>query len=1109
MTEESLFREALAKTDKRERSAFLHQACAGQPELRAKFEAELAGHQLSAPEAGRPTNGGADTAASDRGAPSDDATVNADPDAALETSPISNSGSSSSSMTAELPGRLEPGSGAVVAGRYILQEKIGEGGMGEVWIAKQTEPVKRNVALKVIKPGMDSRAVVQRFEHERQALAILEHPNIAKVLDGGLTPTGQPFFVMELVSGLSLTRFCDERRLTLRERLDLFVPICQAVQHAHQKGIVHRDLKPANILVVVVDGKPVPKVIDFGVAKATAGKLTDESLSTQFGAIMGTLEYMSPEQAGFSGLDIDTRADIYSLGVILYEVLTGLRPIDTTRMRNAALTEMIRVIREEEPSKPSTRLSTEPSLPSLAAVRQIEPRKLMELLKGDLDWVVMKCLEKSRDRRYESASDLARDLHRFLNGDPVEACPPSASYRLAKFARKHRVALITAGAFAVLLLAATVVSAGLAYWADRERFRATRAESKARDERDRAIKAEGQAREERDRAVNAQAKTRVEADKVKAINEFLTNDLLTQAEPENNAVEDNVTLVQVIDRAAEKVASRFAGQPEIEFAVRESLGGAYHGLSSWKKAEQQYRALRELARRPGADPAQVYRVEGNLAHVLSHRGMVDEETLAMARSSAEGLARVLGPDDPELLDARNNLAIAYLNAEKPALAVEQLEPTRKLSESKLGIDHPDTLRTRHNLACAYDAAGRTEDAIALLESTLKLMEAKLGPNHPGTIMTRSRLAGYGSRSGSEKGLALLEKTLTEQQAKLGPLHPGTIGTRNSLANAYAGAGRIKDAIAVLEVTLKYRDSKTGADSPEILNTWNNLALIYEGAGRVDESIALLETTLKRKEALLGPQHSDTIRTRLNLAKSYVQTSQSERAIPLYELSLKQNEAKLGRDHRETVAIVHDLAHALDEDRSTEAEPLFRRALEFYRTSEGPDGPLTLDLTRDLALTMDALGRHSEAQPLFRELLARRRAKSPADALALGGALSAYAWNLLAQGKWAEAEPILRECLAIREKAEPDLWTTFNARSMLGAALLGQKKYAEAEPLLHRGYEGLKQREESMAGAAKRRLTEAAERLVRLYDETGKPGEAAKLRAKLDVKKPAQPSRVPK
>ncbi len=329
---------------------------------------------------------------------------------------------------------------------------------------------------------------------------MMDHPNIAKVLDGGVAPSGQPFFVMELVNGLSLTKFCDDAKLTPKERLELFVPICQAIQHAHQKGIVHRDLKPANILVTLVDARPVPKVIDFGVAKATGGKLTDESLSTQFGSIVGTLEYMSPEQAGFSAIDIDTRADIYSLGVILYELLTGLRPLDAKRLRQAALTEMIRVIREEEPTKPSTRLSTDESLPSLAALRQTEPRRLMGMLRGDLDWVVMKCLEKQRERRYETANGLARDVERYLSGDPVEACPPSAAYRLRKFARKHRAALATAGAFTALLAVATVVSTASA-------VRATRAERQAKIEADhataeanRAILAEEEIRAERDRA---------------------------------------------------------------------------------------------------------------------------------------------------------------------------------------------------------------------------------------------------------------------------------------------------------------------------------------------------------------------------------------------------------------------------------------------------------------------------------------------------------------------------------------------------------------------------------------------------------------------------------
>src|SRR5262249_16386356 len=349
--------------------------------------------------------------------------------------------------------RPNPEPGVVIAVRYTLVEKIGEGGMGEVWVAKQTEPVKRKVALKLIKAGMDSKAALQRFDAERQALALMDHPNIARVLDGGMTPDHRPFFVMELVNGLPLTRFCDDAKLGIRQRLELFASICQAVQHAHHKGIVHRDLKPANILVTIIDGRGVPKIIDFGVAKAVSGRLTDESLSTQFGAVVGTLEYMAPEQAGFSGHDIDTRADIYSLGVILYELLTGLRPIDARRLKKAALTELIRIIQEEEPSKPSTRLSTDESAPSLAALRQTEPRRLTALLRGELDWVVMRCRERKRAGRYEPAGALARDVQPYLADEPVEARPPSAGYRLRKFLRRNRGPVLAASLVLLALLA--------------------------------------------------------------------------------------------------------------------------------------------------------------------------------------------------------------------------------------------------------------------------------------------------------------------------------------------------------------------------------------------------------------------------------------------------------------------------------------------------------------------------------------------------------------------------------------------------------------------------------------------------------------------------------
>jgi eukaryotic-like serine/threonine-protein kinase len=521
MSEERLFQEALSRSPE-ERAAFLERACESQPELRAAVEALLAAHEKSGNVLDRPPE---QTLASGPG--------QAGPDATFDHTPGRDEASSAATRTADYRPVLD--AGVVIAGRYTLQQKIGEGGMGEVWVAKQTEPVKRRVALKLIKTGMDSKAVLQRFEQERQALAMMDHPNIARVLDGGLTPSGQPFFVMELVNGLALSKFCDEARLTPRERLELFVPICQAVQHAHQKGIVHRDLKPANILITIIDGKPIPKVIDFGVAKATGGKLTDESMSTQFGAVIGTFEYMSPEQAGFSGVDIDTRADIYSLGVILYELLTGLRPFDAKRLRNAALSEMVRIIRDEEPSKPSTRLSTDESLPSMAALRQIEPRKLMAMLRGELDWVVMKCLEKSRERRYETANALAGDVNRYLADEAVEARPPSAGYRLSKFLHRNRGAVLAASLVLLALVGGIIGTTFGMLRADRARADEATQRGIAEANEAKALLAAEAERRAKDREAEQRAKAETARDRTRQALDAMTssvtgNSLTTQLE---------------------------------------------------------------------------------------------------------------------------------------------------------------------------------------------------------------------------------------------------------------------------------------------------------------------------------------------------------------------------------------------------------------------------------------------------------------------------------------------------------------------------------------------------------------------------------------------------
>jgi serine/threonine protein kinase len=440
MNEQSLFIEALDHTPS-DRAAFLDVACPDDPELRGRVALLLQAHEKAADFLESPAAAGFRP------------TI-------LE------------STTTERPGSL--------VGPYRLVEPIGEGGFGIVFLAEQERPIRRKVALKVIKPGMDTRQVIARFEAERQALALMDHPNIARVLDGDATESGSPYFVMELVKGIPLTEYCDQCHLTTRDRLELFISVCDAVQHAHQKGIIHRDIKPSNVMVAMQDGRPTAKVIDFGVAKALNQSLTDSTVHTQFAQMIGTPQYMSPEQAEMSPLDVDVRSDIYSLGVVLYELLTSTTPFTSEGLKQATFDELRRIIRDEDPAKPSDRLTTlGPKATTVAEQRRTDPRRLCQLVRGDLDWIVMKALEKDRTRRYESASALASDLKRHLNNEPVQACPPSARYRFQKFARRNRT-MLTMGALVVAaLVLGTVDSVWLAYRANEKARLARQEESRA------------------------------------------------------------------------------------------------------------------------------------------------------------------------------------------------------------------------------------------------------------------------------------------------------------------------------------------------------------------------------------------------------------------------------------------------------------------------------------------------------------------------------------------------------------------------------------------------------------------------------------------------------
>lgn len=470
MGEESIFAEALLIAQSSERAAYLERVCAGDADLRRQVEALLSAH--------------GESNVLDRPAAE-----------VARTGPYQPAGAE------ERPG--------MAVGPYKLLQELGEGGFGVVFLAEQTEPVRRQVAVKIIKPGMDSKQILARFEQERQALALMDHPNIAKFLDAGTTESGRPYFVMELVKGVPITTFCDQNRLNTRQRLELFTQVCAAIAHAHTKGIIHRDIKPSNVLVALYDGKPVPKVIDFGIAKAIEQRLSEQTLFTQVGQVIGTFEYMSPEQATTNQLDVDTRSDVYALGVLLYELLTGFTPLDRDRLRTLALDEMLRAIREEEPQRPSTKLSNSGGgLPLAASYRGTGALKLTQSLRGELDWIALKALEKDRSRRYQSATGLAEDVGRYLRDEQVIACPPSWSYRAGKFLRKHKASFTLAGTAAALLLVGAVVSGCLAWWAINERKIAQQERNSAQQDRDKAREERDTAQRERDAANAARLQAR-------------------------------------------------------------------------------------------------------------------------------------------------------------------------------------------------------------------------------------------------------------------------------------------------------------------------------------------------------------------------------------------------------------------------------------------------------------------------------------------------------------------------------------------------------------------------------------------------------------------------
>jgi serine/threonine protein kinase len=911
MNEDSVVAAARAKTDAAERAAFLDEACAGDAALRKRVEARLAAQPQ---ETQAPTLGvGGEAYTSSEG--------------------------TTESSTAS---RLQEGAGSLI-GPYKLVQAIGAGGMGMVYLAEQMHPVRRQVALKIIKQGMDTEQVIVRFEAERQALALMDHPNIARVLDAGTTDSGRPYFVMELVKGVPITKYCDTNRLTVRERLELFVPVCQAIQHAHQKGIIHRDIKPSNVLVASYDGKPVPKVIDFGIAKATGVGLTDQTVFTQIGAVIGTLEYMSPEQAESTALDIDTRSDIYSLGALLYELLTGSTPMESAEFRKAAYVEVLRKIREEEPPSPSSRLShSKETISSTSELRKTDPGRLPKLLAGELDWIVMKALEKDRTRRYETANGFARDIERYLSGDPVEAGPPSATYRLKKFANKNRALIGTAAAFAALLILGVVVST----W---QAVRARRAERAATVQRDRADS---------------------EAATARAVTDFLQNSLLSQASAQqqsglNEKPDPDVKVRTLLDRAAASISGKFAGQPLVESNVRGTIGLTYRDLNLIPQADEQLQKAYDLSLKyRGAEDPETFIAMANLGALRADQGRYPE-SLELYKKSAEGLTRVLGPDDRRTVASMQTLGVGYFRNGDYAKSEEILKKVFATQMRTLGLDDIQTLDTSDSLVSLYRRQRRYDEAEPMLLKALESTKRVYGPGHPYALREMYGLAFvYAGEHKYDQAEPLLLEVLDGNSKLLGAEHPNTVSTMMEVAKVYDGEGKHAQALALQEKAYAIFFRVQGPDHPQTLVYEGALAQFYENAGQTAKAVALYKDVLSRELRIQGPKDPATLYTASNLAYIYENHKRYAEALPL---QIQGREA----------------------------------ALQRY----GPEDPSSIVAGTMIGKDRVMLHQYKEAEPVLREVLAVEIKNKP-DAWQRYNMESLLGAALLGQKKYAEAEPLL-------------------------------------------------------------------------------------------------------
>jgi serine/threonine protein kinase/tetratricopeptide (TPR) repeat protein len=744
-------------------------------------------------------------------------------------------------------------------GPYKILQRIGEGGFGSVYEAEQEHPVKRRVAIKVIKLGMDTEHVIARFEAERQALAMMDHPHIARVIDAGATEAGRPYFVMDLVKGDPIAAYCDKQRMPIVERLALFEQVCSAVQHAHTKGIIHRDLKPSNILVSTQDGKPFARVIDFGIAKATSARLTDRTLFTELNQMIGTPVYMSPEQAE-GNADIDTRTDVYSLGVVLYELLTGTTPLDPKALKTPTAQEVQRIIRDQDPPRPSARLSDSArGTADIAPNRRLEPQRLVSAVRGELDWIVMKAIEKDRSRRYETANGLAMDVRRFLAGEPVLAAPPSTAYRMRKFVRRHRAGLTVAGLAMALLVAFAVVAAV-------QNVRIRRERDVARREREKA----------------------------EQVTRLLVS-LFKVSDPSEGGG-GKVTAREILDNGARQIPLSLADQPDVKASLLGTMGEIYTKLGLYESAQPLLDESLQLRRTRPEDASGLAQSLILQSALLLERGR-PEEAEKRAREALELRRQSLGAETPEVSEAMGHLGSALLARDKLDEAEKMFRDVAAL-DAKLGIDAtmPAIMRLE-NLAVLLEARGQRGEAEKIHLQTLAAARKTLGPEHPDLapiIFNLGNLMRQMDRPAEAE--PLLREALAIDRKAFGNENPSVASDLNVLGLVLRSSGKLDDAEGVLREALAIKRRTLGTEHPNVPPALNNLALVLGEAGRYDQAIALAREAVAIDRKVLGEEHGSTSVHTMNLAMLLGDAGHAAEAEPLARRALALRIKARGEDH---------------------------------------------------------------------------------------------------------------------------------------------------------------------------------------------------------------------